>query len=129
MRDPQGGFSLVSAIFIIVVLSALGVGVVRVSTSEVVASASHLQGARAYYAARAGLEWGRHRAVNASQCDAASTLNVENFTVRVSCTAQVYQDPQPFTLYWLRATAEQGALDGTRQDLVRRTVRANVLPP
>lgn len=128
MRRQQQGFSLVSAIFIIVVLSALGVSVVRISTSEVVASAGQLQGSRAYYAARAGLEWARYRA-SAGQCDASASVALDGFSVEVACVAESYRDPQPLTVYKLRATAEQGALDAGRQDLVRRTVRASLLSP
>lgn len=52
------GFALVSAIFILVVLAALGAFIVNISTSQHIGSALDVQGVRAYHAARAGIEWG-----------------------------------------------------------------------
>jgi len=52
------GFSLVAAIFLLTILAALGAFIVTVSTSQQLGSALDVQGARAYQAARAGIEWG-----------------------------------------------------------------------
>ena len=61
MRPPaklMRGFAIVSAIFILVVLGALGAFIVNVSTNQQIGSALDVQGVRAYHAARAGIEWG-----------------------------------------------------------------------
>lgn len=55
------GFALVSAIFILVVLAALGAFIVNISTSQHIGSALDVQGVRAYHAARAGIEWGLYK--------------------------------------------------------------------
>lgn len=55
------GFSLVTAIFLLVVLAGLGVAMVNVFTMQQVESALDVQGARAEQAARAGIEWGLAR--------------------------------------------------------------------
>ena len=52
------GFTIVSAIFILVVLAGLGAFIVNVSTNQQIGSALDVQGVRAYQAARAGIEWG-----------------------------------------------------------------------
>lgn len=52
------GFAIVSAIFILVVLAGLGAFVVSVTTTQNITLAQDVQGARAYQAARAGLESG-----------------------------------------------------------------------
>jgi MSHA biogenesis protein MshP len=52
------GFSLVSAIFLLVVLAGLGVAMVNIFTVQQTSSALDVQGVRAYQAARAGIEWG-----------------------------------------------------------------------
>ncbi|MDP2823608.1 MAG: hypothetical protein Q8O52_13145 [Sulfuritalea sp.] len=52
------GFAIVSAIFILVVLAALGAFIVSISSSQQIGSALDVQGVRAYQAARAGIEWG-----------------------------------------------------------------------
>lgn len=61
MRRPGKlvrGFAIVSAIFILVVLGALGAFIVNISTNQQIGSALDIQGVRAYQAARAGIEWG-----------------------------------------------------------------------
>lgn len=57
-RTRQRGFTLVTAIFVLVVLAALGAAIAVVSPGQQLGSALDVQGARAYQAARAGLEWG-----------------------------------------------------------------------
>jgi len=57
-RSLQSGVTIVSAIFILVVLAALGAFIVTVSTSQQIGSALDVQGSRAYQAARSGIEWG-----------------------------------------------------------------------
>lgn len=52
-----GGFAIVSAIFILVVLSALAGFIVSVTSTQNLTFAQDIQGARAYQAARAGTEW------------------------------------------------------------------------
>ncbi|WP_145842213.1 hypothetical protein [Denitratisoma sp. DHT3] len=54
----QAGFTLVSAIFILVVLAGLGAAILMVSSNQQLGSALDVQGTRAYQAARAGIEWG-----------------------------------------------------------------------
>ena len=59
MKHPrQSGFTIVSAIFILVVLAALGAFMVTVSTTQQIGSALDVQGTRVYQAARSGIEWG-----------------------------------------------------------------------
>lgn len=52
------GFALVTAIFLLVVLAALGAFIVNISSTLSTTSAQDLRGSRAYHAAQAGLEWG-----------------------------------------------------------------------
>jgi MSHA biogenesis protein MshP len=53
----QRGFSLVSAIFLLVVLAGLGAAMATFSTSQNRNLAMDVLGARAYQAAQAGVEW------------------------------------------------------------------------
>ncbi|MFJ7566548.1 agglutinin biogenesis protein MshP [Herminiimonas sp. NPDC097707] len=89
------GFSLVSAIFLLVVLAALGVAMVTISTVQHQSSALDVQGTRAYHAARAGMEWGVYQklqvpayctggVVNSIALPAGTSL--ASFTVTVVCT-------------------------------------------
>ena len=54
----SAGIGLVTAIFLLVVLAGLAVAMVGISGAQHSASALDVQGARAYQAARAGIEWG-----------------------------------------------------------------------
>ncbi|MBU1425324.1 MAG: hypothetical protein KKH12_07740 [Gammaproteobacteria bacterium] len=61
----QQGFSLVSAIFLLVVLAGLGAGMVTFSTAQNQSQAMDTMGSRAYQAANAGIEWAAYNiAVN-----------------------------------------------------------------
>lgn len=89
------GFSIVSAIFLLVVLAGLGAAMLNVATVQHTESALDVQGARAYQAARAGVEWGLYQQLQAApavDCFAASTFappagtSLSGFTVSVSCT-------------------------------------------
>lgn len=53
----ERGFSIVTAIFLLVVLSFLGVAMVSFSTTQHQSSALDVMGSRAYQAARTGVEW------------------------------------------------------------------------
>jgi MSHA biogenesis protein MshP len=88
----QRGFSIVSAIFLLVVLAGLGAAMVTISGAQHTSSALDVEGARAYQAARAGIEWGVHRIVNApAACFGASSFSPQAaptlaaFTITVTC--------------------------------------------
>lgn len=54
----RGGFALILALFLLVSLAAMGAYLLTVSTGQVAAGIQDEQGARAYQAARAGIDWG-----------------------------------------------------------------------
>jgi MSHA biogenesis protein MshP len=124
MPKQLRGFAIVSAIFILVVLAALGAFVMNIATSQHVGSALDVQGVRAYQAARAGLEWGLYQVQataaynfgytstdpNTRACPAATTsftpaaATLADFTVTVVCAATADASSGP-TVYTLTATA------------------------
>jgi MSHA biogenesis protein MshP len=63
------GFSLVTALFLLIVLAGLGVFVVTVSGLQQTSQALDVDGARAYAAAQAGIEWGLHRVLDPGDAD------------------------------------------------------------
>lgn len=125
----QRGFSLVAAIFILVVLALLGTFMLTMSVIERSTSSYAVQGARAYQAAWSGVEWGVRRAVSGA-CAASSTFSIGNFTVVVQCAAGVqHVEPQsngaaPFNVYVITATASSGSY-GT-PDYVSRSTQATI---
>jgi len=54
----QRGFAAVAAVFLVVILAALGAFMVTFSNTQQLTAAQDVQGTRAYWAARAGLDWG-----------------------------------------------------------------------
>jgi MSHA biogenesis protein MshP len=85
------GFALILAVFLIVTLAAIGGYLLTVSNVQVESGIMDEQGARAYQAARAGLEWGAYRVLQASDCPAGTTTmalpgNLASFSASVTCT-------------------------------------------
>lgn len=99
----QRGFSMVAAVFLLVVLSGLGVAMVRFSTIQHTSAAMDEQGARAYQAARAGIEWGVYQSLNSpssSPCFATSSFNppapqLSEFRVTVECERNEFTGATP----------------------------------
>lgn len=107
---PQRGFAAIAAIFLVVVLAALGGFMVTFSNTQQLTSAQDLQGSRAYWAARAGLEWGIGSVVdcanNATTCVKSVATPPPNcpmsptwaapfeggFNVTVTCTRTDYTE-------------------------------------
>jgi MSHA biogenesis protein MshP len=90
-RRDSPGFALPSAIFLLVILAALGAFVLTVSSSQQTGAALDIQGARAYQAARAGVEWGLYQSLRGGSCGAA-TLNfggtsLADFSTSVTCSS------------------------------------------
>lgn len=88
------GFSLISALFLVVVLAALGAYALSVAGLQHAGAAGEFLASRAYQAARAGLEWGLYQAANGS-CAAADFSpggTLAEFTVSVRCSAASYDE-------------------------------------
>lgn len=112
-RRRSRGVSLITAIFLLVVLAGLGVAMLTISTSQQASASLDLQGARAYQAARAGIEWGLYQQLSASQSCAPSTsfalppgTSLSAFSVTVTCSATPLAGfTPPLLRYRLVATA------------------------
>lgn len=110
------GFTLVSVIFVLVVLALLGTALAQVSVRQQLGSAAELEHARALQAARAGLEWAAFQVLRtpappaaAPACFGATNFTpggLDAFTVSVSCTRTDGNDgATPLAFYRLVATA------------------------
>lgn len=103
------GFALFTAIFILVVLAALGAFILNISSSQQIGSALDMQGVRAYHAARAGIEWGLYQQLQGGvACPAGNFVppaaTLSGFTVSVTCVATADAHGGP-TVRELTATA------------------------
>ncbi len=138
-RPAQRGFSIVSALFILVVLAALAAGLVNVSTMQHASGALDLQGVRAYHAARAGIEWGVYRILDPQGAPSATlpdcwatpeTLTLAQdlapFAVRVTCAGpdSTTELDRTIGVYRISATADFGTPHQAYR--VSRTVEVTV---
>ncbi|MEW6692434.1 MAG: hypothetical protein AB1340_06330 [Pseudomonadota bacterium] len=103
---PMQGFSIITVIFVLVVLAGLGAVMAQLGTTQHLGLAMAQDGRQAYYAAHAGLEWGRDRLIKGNACT-TSTLTIEGFNVTVRCQAgtSVTEGGEHFTPYLLTSTA------------------------
>jgi len=105
-RKGQSGFSLIAAIFLLVVLALMGTLIVSITGMQSASGQLDLSGVRAYQSARAGTEWAAYQvldpdnALNPASCSPvvmptcpASPTNLSslggtlsNFTVSVTCS-------------------------------------------
>jgi len=97
------GFALMAAVFVLVVMASVAVYLLTISTGQVAAVAQDEQAARAYQAARAGIEWGAFQILRnpggtfaATTCPAGGSAPLAlgalgspgsaTFTATVTCT-------------------------------------------
>ncbi len=125
----QQGLSLVPALFLLIVLAGLGAVAVRLTAVQQQTVVLAMQSARAYAAARAGIEWSAYEALVNGGC-AAGTLSLTEaglagFTVDTSCASTAHSEgPDTVTVYFIEAFAYAGAY-GT-PDYVSRRVHSTV---
>lgn len=82
----QCGFGLVAAMFLIIVIAGAIAAMWRTSVTQTATSSLALQQARAYQAARAGLEWGIRHFLDGSCVPASFPVpGFDGFQVRVDC--------------------------------------------
>lgn len=111
---PERGFALLAAIVLLLLLSAIGVFMVTLSTVQHTTASQDLQGSRAYQAARSGVEWSMYQALQNRQCADQSDLilpavTLANFTVHLRCLSQSYEEgDQQITVYQITAIAQSG---------------------
>lgn len=85
---------MVAAIFLLVVLAALGAFMVTFSNTQHLTSAQDVQGSRAYWAARTGISWaiGTISAVPSTCPMSPAIFNVDGFALSVTCDLKSYDE-------------------------------------
>lgn len=134
-RSAQSGFSLVVAIFLLVVLAALGVFVVQIAMSQYQGVDLQLLTARDRSAAQSGIQFGVYQALHqgAAWCPlapASATVSLAppalpGSTVTVTCSATAHRiysagSWHPYDAFALVSTATDGTFGAA--DFVSRTV-------
>ncbi|MDO8705839.1 MAG: hypothetical protein Q7J84_12925 [Sulfuricaulis sp.] len=128
--NHERGFALVAAVFIVVVLALLGIMMVTIGGMQRSTVSAAVQGARAYHAARSGIEWGAFRAVVASSCVASTTIplsvaGLNGFTITVGCTSTPHRERgNDYNVYVITSTATSGTFGDA--DYVSRRIQVTV---
>lgn len=129
--SSESGFSIVSAIFLLVVLSAMAAFMLTFSNVQQMSSSADLQGGRAYQAARAGIDWGAYQILqNNSSCVNSTSVplggNLAGFALMVNCTryGPYTEGANTVNLYQITATANSGTPGSTTY--VERQLQATI---
>ncbi len=129
LPSRQRGFALVAAIFLMVVLSSLGIYIVRISGIEHQTVNVALLGARAFQAARTGVEWGAFQALDSAACT-TTTLNLtegglSGFDVEVTCNSSSHTETgNTYNLFVIDVEARAGVYG--MPDYVSRRMQATL---
>lgn len=125
----QRGVSLISAVFLLVVLAGLAVYAVRISVVQQQTVSSSLLAAQAFHAAKSGLSWAAYRAVDSGWC-ATATLNLteagtNGFDVDIACTQSVHMEGgTAINVFVIDVFAQSGIYGGP--DYVSRRLQAKI---
>jgi MSHA biogenesis protein MshP len=126
------GFALIGALFVLVVLAALGAFAVRINMTQQHAADLDLQQLRAAAALNAGVEYAATRLLApGGNCGSLANLNVGGYAVTfnaVPCAQAAYVvNGAPVTIYTVTVTSSRGAY-GTPEFVSRAaTVRISSL--
>jgi len=114
--------------FLVIVIAGAIAAMWRISTTQTATSSLALQQARAYQAARAGLEWGIAKALSDKDCFPDTIFTPESFAaefkVEVICGRSKVEE---ITFYALESKAEYSSVG--RPDYTYRELTAVVEQP
>jgi MSHA biogenesis protein MshP len=123
----EKGFSVITAIFLLVVMATLGAAMLTFSSVQQSAGALDLQGIRAYQTARAGIELGVYKVLRPGVASCGSTTltlsgSLAAFTNNVDCSASaVYTEgSSTVTVYSVISTAKSQGAPGSANYVERR---------
>jgi MSHA biogenesis protein MshP len=121
----QRGFAAIAAIFLVVILAALGGFMLTFSNSQHLTSAQDVQGTRAYWAARAGLEWAVASLGPTSCWTSTPPATVEGFNMTVTCSVSSFSEGAA-TVYILQLTSVASIGSVGSIGFIERSVSASV---
>lgn len=118
--NKQAGFAIVAAMFVLIIVGLLGKYLVNISGVHHKTTVLAVQSARAYHAAKSGIEWG---IVN--PCTTSGGYSVNNFSVNITSTQETFDEAGvPIIICRITSKAEYGSY-GTA-DYIARTVEITI---
>ena len=136
--QEEEGFAAIAALIVLVLLAALGSFLLTISNTAHLTSAQDVQGSRAYWAARGGLEWAAAGVAASAPVapavsppatcpTAAAPATLDGFALVVTCVGQSYSEGAStvriFRLTSVASTA--GAVVGS-PGFIERSVSASM---
>ncbi|MDB5807975.1 MAG: agglutinin biosis protein MshP [Betaproteobacteria bacterium] len=92
----EGGFTLVTAVFLITILMLLSAYMISFRVYQEAGTSLDTLGTRAYAAARSGAEWGAFNSLRNNACAASTPVTPANtlsgFTVTVTCLRNTFNE-------------------------------------
>lgn len=129
IKVRQSGFTLVTALFLLIVVSLLSVYLINFRNVQQSTVVFGQQGARAMLAAHAGIEWGIYESVVNGNCApnafSAPGTALSAYNISVTCSSSAHTEGAVLiNTYRLTSTAQTGTY-GTL-DYVYRSMQATV---
>lgn len=132
----QQGFGIVTAIFLVTILSLLGGYLIYNANVQKSKSTLDLRAAKAVQAAMSGVQWGVwqvNRSGTVDTCpnggnpqELTMTENLKDFRVRVDCKRSTQVGAGGATVITFDITATASTTDATKNDYVERQFKAKV---
>lgn len=128
MIRVQTGFTLIAAIFLLVVVAALAAYITNIRAVQQTTLVYGVQGARAMQAARSGIEWGIYQSIVNGGCAGSTNFTdpaFVGFNIEVQCGQTTHiEGITPIDIFQLTAIATSGIYGSL--DYVQRQIQATV---
>lgn len=126
----QPGFTLITALFLLIVVALLSVYLVTFRNVQQSTVLYAQQGARAMQAAHAGIEWGIYESLTNANCIAnppftATGTALSAYSITVNCTSSAHDEAGIAIITYVLTSSAQTGTFGTL-DYVYRSLRATV---
>ncbi len=138
----QSGFSIMSAIFIVVVLSLIGSYIVSLAALTASSGSLTVQGVKAYFAAKSGLEWGLYKVAPSAVSGGAPPYNcptspttltftqggLVGFNAVVTCTQAAFTEgATTYNIFTINSVGQYGLVNSP--EYANRELFVTVIQP
>ena len=122
MINNNKGFSLLLAVFLLVVFGFIGVSIVTMLSNQSVSSSEELISAQAFYLAESGVEWGIRESITLNSCNIPETqVRIKNqngyTTVNVRKISDNISSQPPANYSELCEVTSTGQINGIKRKL------------
>ena len=124
-RCKQSGFSLMAAVFLLLLLSILAIVLLSTVSARARTTALNLDASRAFYAAQSGIDIAAANAVIGGCGSVPATLTIETFAVNLTCASTAVNEAgNNYQIFQLVATAAKGSM--AQSTFVSRRLRVSL---